>query len=313
MTRQDALKLLKEALIQKYGENIVGIFKQNGVEDIALKFDELEIVNSSNKKTYIIKDIYFVFCNSEYNEFIALKAIRGKWTLKEKNYGYIHSHVEPIRSEGSTLRRFCVGTSPFGMINYKLVNLLKKQETGELENNSKVEDSDIENLITALIVAFDQMIRVESISGGPYLRFSTISDSKICALRPKVSQLYCNSIYPLAYTEIPEEYLENLGTFIDYLKTVDLDSYPYRSLRYSFAYTFIKNEFGVGFENGRSSEYPKSIKDFYFNNKLVKAEITDDINESERVSLNLYPGDVERLYFLALLYKQATKQNEQKL
>lgn len=320
----DIKAILRDKLIARYGEENVGIFNVMGssVSHLGVYFDELTITTSRGGKTHTIKGVCFGF--TLYNNFINVVCARHIYTLGELREGYIHSHVQPLVDDEHYYRNFCLGTSPYRVIAQNIQNLLNGDDTIKLDEGETLE-SIIEDNLESLVVAFDQMIRIESYEGGPHLSLNRLvttetSDSiNLNRTYTEFSSLRLPTGDSLAYTivnEAPENALADVITFLNYCKTIEVFNREYEEEDNLYGY----GEFGPECRTVNSSSSSTRRRDFVrpiiFKDE-VKAVVIEDGKKKEDygnwIKCSINYGDLLNLYKRAILNKKIKQQNENRL
>lgn len=140
---------------------------------IYIRFPELEIVNSENRR-HKIYDLYVLFKFKYENKFdednnliIDDKLIkstgefygtRGKLMYKEYNSNYRHSH---LTSSSFQFSNFCTGSGP---IHSDIIAL---------------QDEFDEDIFIGMLFNLDAYVRWESLEGGPYIKMENIVSERV--------------------------------------------------------------------------------------------------------------------------------------
>lgn len=318
----DIKAILRDKLIARYGEKNVGDFHVMGssITYLGVYFDELIITESRSNLTHNIKGICFGFDFS--NNFIKVVCARHIYTIGELRDCYVHSHASPLYNEECYYRDFCLGTSPYRVIAQNIQTLLEGEETVQLGEGETLE-SVIEDNIESLVVAFDQMVRVESYEGGPYLtikRLNSINTSNS-------TYLNCNYTSPLnlrylsdshsefeIIREAPEESLIDAIAFLSYCLTHESFKQIYEEDCNLYGY----GEFGP---ECRNIQYPSSSKRSWVHPIIFNDEVKDAviIEEEEStigdnwIKCSIGTDSLMSLYKKALFFKKIKQQNEHRL
>nr|DAU19542.1 MAG TPA: hypothetical protein [Crassvirales sp.] len=318
----DIKAILRDKLIARYGEENVGFFSVMGssVSHLGVYFDALTITTSRGGKTHTIKGVCFGF--TFYNNFINVVCARHIYTLGELREGYIHSHVQLLTDE-HYYKNFCLGTSPYRVIAQNIQNLLNGDDNIELDEGETLE-SIIEDNLESLVVAFDQMIRIESYEGGPYLslnRLMTKETSDSINLNHSYTEFGSLRLPPegsLAYTivsEASEDALADVITFLNYCRTIEAFNREYEEEYNFYGY----GEFGPECRsvNTSSSSHRRDFVHPIIFKDEVKAVVIEDGSKKEDygnwIKCSINYGDLLNLYKKAILNKKIKQQNENRL
>ena len=280
----DLLKEWEKILIAKYGEENVGIFKLNDLEYLGVYFKELDITNSVSLNVYITKGVYFLF-----NSNLHIYGYKDIFTEDEFSQRYIHSHCTIFMKESPS--SFCTGTSPYQVHKTQLLN--------NIENINNVED--LQLYLRELLVDFDQMIRVESVQGGPFQRFSNITKKELRS----VNTCYVTSFY---YPTIRKRNIRTLESFVEeIIKNKD---------KYSdniFYYLTTDEGLKIVSKNNTSIEN-EEIKHFCFKGETKNISIIKVENRNlQFIELPIDAEDFYREYYSNLLLDEIKRQNATKL
>ena len=247
------LNIFQKHLIEFYGEENVGYFRGNH-EGLAVHFNELKVTVSDDSDSWVIKDIYFIF-DDEFD----IICFRGTLTDIEYFKRYLHSHSTRSNLYGY----FCLGSSPYKKIRDDI-------------KGDKVSEKDLSDNLQALVLAFNEMIRTESIQGVPYIK---IKELKISFKQEYVgySSNY-NIPFPFlgeVLNKIKKEDTYTLVTFINFLIQENLVS----GQEGNYYYVIHNNVLGTPLDNHQrelldSFDYTNLyvFKDKTYRQNLIKSE-----------------------------------------
>ena len=248
----EQLKYFEEYLINFYGGENVGYFEWSSLRGLSVHFNELLITTSDNMHTHLIKDIYFIFDKDLY-----IRCFRGTTTDMEYIRGYLHSHI-PKNDQGGL---FCTGTSPYSRIAQEL----------RMGNN-------IELNAQALVVAFNEMIRVESLEGVPYCNIENLKKgyNKETPIQYDYPETCSFRDLGELLNIVKKEDLSTLITFLNFLIREKYISGEYGSYKYAIVNNTIYDVIRPS-EIKKLSYYPTikyQFKNQELTTQLLKSEIT---------------------------------------
>jgi hypothetical protein len=239
---------LKMKMFRKYyyhiKDNLIKYPKQT---EVTIHIPEKEVTNEEGEST-IIYDVYVRFYIDKYVQYhypkvSNLKVARSTYTENEIKTGYIHSHVPKSRDiiDFSKFHKPCLGSGPLGTtISYIY--------TGEY--NIK-----IWNLFALELNLF---LGTESLTGGPYIRLSTLKGGNKKFLFP----LYEND----KLSGISKKFKNMIATVLPEI---------------------LNRDNLIGF-NGCNYFLTESLEDFIINiNKEIAKKFSED-NEYKKLSIKEY-------------------------
>ena len=278
----DLLKEWEKILIDKYGEENVGIFKLNNLEYLGVYFKELDITNSVSSDVYITNGVYFLFNSNLY-----IYGYKDIFTEDEFRNDYIHSHFPRFHKEFPV--GFCTGTSPYHVHRTQLLN--------NIEDINNIED--LQLYLRELLVDFDQMIRVESEQGGPFQKFSTITKYELYS----VNTFYTSSYYPITR----KRNVRDLESFVeDIIK--NKDKYTDR------VFYYIITDEGLKYISKKNIDIENEEIHFHFKGETKTVSILKKENNNlQFIELPVYMEDLYKEYYSNLLLDEIKRQNETKL
>lgn len=248
----EELKYFEECLIKFYGEENVGQFEWLDIKGLAVHFDELLITTSDNRYQHLIRDIYFVFENDLY-----IRCCRGTQTDMEYIRGYYHSHA-PRNTEGGF---FCLGVSPYSRIAQDI----------NLGKNVKLN-------LQALVIAFNEMIRVESKEGVPYCNIENLKKGYNREISIHTTYFDTCTFETLGrlLNKVKKEDLVTLITFLNFLIREDFITGEHGSYKYAIVnniiYETIKESDTKKLDTYQPIKYKFKGKEL--TSKLLKGEIS---------------------------------------
>lgn len=164
-------KQVMEAMTEFFGEEFTDyrIATTPYGEDYCLRciiwYPEITITNEREDST-IAKDLYVYFDISQEGCVSSIYMRRGTMTVTEVAHRYVHSHCPSLSFTTENNRPTmdmsycCLGTSP---LNHTLIRLVNSRE-----------DMDVWKLF---FMEIDRYAHTESLSGGPYVKMSYLTDS----------------------------------------------------------------------------------------------------------------------------------------
>lgn len=148
--RQEVIDIIKEYFGEENVDATDNVY-------VVVYFPEITIQNEY-EESHTILDTYVKFGISNTGTFVGdISLVRTTYDNLEFNAGYVHSHV-PILREHPKFLRMCLGTGP---INHTISYL------GIAYNKVSWE---------LFCAELEELLKVESISGGPYMRMSRITN-----------------------------------------------------------------------------------------------------------------------------------------
>lgn len=162
---------------------------------ITIYYPKITLKNELNKQ-HTIYDVYLRILFP----MGTIKLGRTTYTKEEIDVGYVHSHVRARVFD--YLQDFCTGNN-----ETPINKILRKIVRGDY--------NDFETLIQSFIVETERMIRVESLTGGPFIRFSN------------VGKHMDNLPLTLKVTNLRYVLYDCLIDFIEYYCSLGLDNFYY--------------------------------------------------------------------------------------
>lgn len=261
-----------------FGEDNVDI--QDG--NIIIHWDKITIT-SENDNTHEILDLYARIRLTVSGRYMDVKLIRSTFTKDEATAGYVHSHV--VRANGRVeFEPPCFGKGP---IRNTITSLAQDYD---------------EDLWRLFFVELDRFVRVESLSGGPYIRMSSIGAKSLNPYRLNVMfNIDSGSLPVITYTEMYQvfDYLKDSGRIVTLLKSVSpvslgsvndaiinmtMETMMYHNINPvnadNYAYVYCEAYIDEGAITVGNSNHNNSgisdIKTFYFKGKKVNFKIIDN-------------------------------------
>lgn len=324
----DIKAILRDKLIARYGEDNVGYFHIMGTEYtyLGVYFDTLTITRSRGGDTHDIRGICFGFPIND--NFISVVCARHLYTSSELREGYVHSHV-PTLGGSRHYKSFCLGTSPYRVIAQNIQDIVNGDTNVTLGDGETLE-SVISDNIESLVVAFDQMIRIESYDGGPYISINRLSSretsqsSYLNRMNIYIDNLKFPGTGPMASSlgieedrlikTAPEESLTDVISFLKYLEASGVfETNGIKEYLYRFG------EFGPECRqmgSGGSIDGIRYTKDFIFKDEVKAVKVLDMVTDNDNgdwIESNLNSRVLMEFYTLALLNKKINEKNEHKL
>lgn len=185
----------EEAVGKEISKEILDKIEISSSLTITIYYPKITLKNELNKQ-HTIYDVYLriLFPTG------VIKLGRTTYTKEEIDVGYVHSHVRA--GVFDYLQDFCTGGN-----ETPINKILRKIVRGDY--------NDFETLIQSFIVETERMIRVESLTGGPFIRFSNVGNQlDNMPLTLKVTNL----------RYIPHDCIID---FIDYYCSLGLDNFYY--------------------------------------------------------------------------------------
>lgn len=194
------------------GEVIPGTLEdeimRRGMLRIMIYYPELIITNDRNNSKYPIYGLYASFSFPG----CVIELGRTDYTVEELYTGYRHSHI-PIHHQ-RFLSNFCTGNED--------TPINKVRSTINLGKYKRPNTPDLATTIMSLILIWEESVRIESSSGGPYIYFknatSLINDTPMTI--PRVTLPNCLAIYN-------KKMLDKVTDFINYYCSLGLDTFYY--------------------------------------------------------------------------------------
>ena len=213
---------------------------------IMIHWPEVEVVNEKDEKVTIWGLYGIVFINGEGRLQDKPVFNRSTYNLEQYSSGYVHSHLHTRRlNDIDQCKEFsipCLGSGPINSTIHKL--------EGEY-------DIDIWRMFCWEL---DKMVHVESLTGGPYIRMSTINGrlgdntvglnqrfarmpSRYIVLMKKLYHLVINNNL-LTFSYVNSQYVANVDDVRTILKISDCFINAYNndeSLKKEFPLSYLKN------------------------------------------------------------------------
>lgn len=144
----------EEAVGKEISEETLNKIEMSSSLTITIYYPKITLKNELNKQ-HTIYDVYLRILFP----MGVIKLGRTTFTKEEIDVGYVHSHVRAGAFD--YLQDFCTGEgeTPINKILRKII---------------RRDYNDFETLIQSFIVETERMIRVESLTGGPFIRFSNV-------------------------------------------------------------------------------------------------------------------------------------------
>lgn len=282
-------------------------------------------LTNENNKAYDITDVYVRVYFPNLTIFLG----RTSYTKNEIRVGYVHSHVH--RASFYNLSEFCTGGS------YTPINIVKNiinNPVPELKDNNEKFKLNIESFI----IEVERAIKVESIDGGPYIKFSEVKegacvDNEPIFIEPVYTRLA--SIYGIKCN-----YISDIKDFFLYYASLRLDTFYYDGRNWQLKcndYDFIKRVTKVAKvfnktrkktalftsvlhsnnnfynKNTRNNGYrltDRSYATWSFKDQILKITCIDDIKEKVEYKDILNLRIIGRLYVFLLNIINSVYANE---
>lgn len=267
-----------EAIVDYYGEEKVDIkYGQENRWEILIFFPKITVTNEYGRSIDITKVFVRFIIDNEGALIGTFKVTRSEYTKAQYDIRYIHSHVSPLNKEHpGDFYSPCLGSGPI------------KATCTSLNDTFDI------NLWNLFCFELDQYLKVESVSGVPYIRLESISSNKLDLYKLKTKSWNNNQF---------RSCLDTLSTFIEDNYNNIIDNIPF-SIYYNTAVVGMSlNEFVLTISNMfidwyNQQENPAYSKEQLYKNKvLVKAiikqnklytiepiEITIDYNSTEIIT-----------------------------
>lgn len=212
--RQKAIDIIKEY----FGEENVDA--TNDV-DVVVYFPEITIQNE-NGESHNILDTYVKFGISDAGTFRGeISLVRTTYDNLEFNAGYVHSHV-PILREHPKFLRMCLGTGP---INRTISHLITAYNKVSWE---------------LFCAELEELLKVESLSGGPYIRISRIknyTNNCSCVIAKNIKA--CHYTLPTEILPFADYLIDNYNFLVCQSRCVS-NGKPYHELIVEISNIYIK-------------------------------------------------------------------------
>lgn len=190
---------------------------------ILIHFPEVTITNEYND-SLLVKDLYIKFYIhlNGYLSFDNFLITRTTFTYAQLNSGYIHSHA-PRFTNTPIFKNPCLGEGP---IKNTTTNL-------QLEYDS--------NLWNLFCIELDQYVKTESITGGPYIRMTSLSTNTTPI---KYTYNIKNNHYPKLFSTFFNYFLQDVD-----LPIIWCNSYYLLGMSLSNFHILVSNKFIEWFNN----------------------------------------------------------------
>nr|DAW35379.1 MAG TPA: hypothetical protein [Caudoviricetes sp.] len=184
-------------------------------------------LTNENNKTHDITDVYVRVCFPDLNIYLG----RTSYTKNEIRVGYVHSHVHTGGFYGLSL--FCLGG-----INTP-INIIRNRIKNDFEGRN--DDEKFKLTIESFIIEVERTIKVESIDGGPYIKFSKIKEGVRRSNNPIFIKPCCDRL--LLISGVKSCYTPAIKNFFIYYASLRLDTFYYDGRNWQLKcsdYDFIK-------------------------------------------------------------------------
>jgi hypothetical protein len=226
-----------------FGEDKVDFTKCCDTSRIIIWFPEVEITNEYDESV-IIQDLFVRLSFDRAGAIIGtFGMIRSTYTDQQYYSQYCHSHVPRVHSLNDTKnwKSPCLGNGP---IRETLLSLSSGFN---------------EELYELLCLELDKYVHTESLTGGPYVRMSSIE-----TLRHKSTVVHDNSMVQMDITNITPEVLNIINPFIRHLILSDAIKFTFNGSQWIFNQSL--TDLVIKLSN-------KFIE--YFNNRKLEGQYTN--------------------------------------
>lgn len=213
----------KEKSIELLLEDFATILTKNNIinnvlSNIYIKFDKVKISNES-KKSYIINGLICKIELTLYGTIQRFLFARYKSTVLEYNLNYCHSHTNVNRNY--RFESCCLGEGP-------LIETLERMRDSFSCND---------NLIKLFCIELEEFTQVESIAGGPYIRFEN--------LLPKTDDIKTNFLAYNSYrlNNILKEFQDYLEIYLHEMTYVNINNKIALGMPFVDIIVFVTNKF----------------------------------------------------------------------
>lgn len=190
----------------------------NVLSNIYIKFDKVKISNES-KKNYIINGLICKIELTLYGTIQRFLFARYKSTVLEYNLNYCHSHTNVNRNY--RFESCCLGDGP-------LIDTLQRMRDSFSCND---------NLIKLFCIELEEFTQVESIEGGPYIRFEN--------LLPKTNDIKTNFLTYNSFSlgNILKEFQDYLEIYLHEMTYININNKIALGMPFVDIIVFVTNKF----------------------------------------------------------------------
>lgn len=281
-------------------------------------------LTNENNESYDITEVYV----RVYFPSLTICLGRTSYTKNEIRVGYIHSHVH--RASFYNLSEFCTGNSntPINIIK----NIIRNPMPELKDNNEKFKLN-----IESFIIEVERAIKVESIDGGPYIKFSEVKEGACVNNDP----IFIEPVYTrlASIYGIKCNYISDIKDFFLYYASLRLDTFYYDGHNWQLKcndYDFIKrvtkvakvfnktrkktalfipvlhsnNNFYYNTRNNGFRLTGRSYTTWSFKDQILKITCIDDVKEKIERKYILNLNIIGRLYVFLLNIINSVYANE---
>lgn len=271
ITEEEAISLLQSVLNSDYSSYALnsGNFNFQDIKILVL-FPEVTVTNENNK-SIVIYDVYIkVPISIEGTITGQFKLCRSTFTSNQYRSGYMFSHTSSISTDRvPDFKECCLGSGP---IRETISNLMCGFD---------------EEFWLLFCIELEAYLRVESLSGGPYIRLEAIGSG---SRNKKIEKDFSQNIQVVIPTRVINRSVpdsENMllytliNDFMDYIIENKIIKFSYINGAYTIAHSYIdtrttiSNAF-IAFINSINLENRVPVSTLYNKSILVKGVIKDN-------------------------------------
>lgn len=254
----------KEKSIELLLEDFATILTKNNIinnvlSNIYIKFDKVKISNES-KKSYIINGLICKIELTLYGTIQRFLFARYKSTVLEYNLNYCHSHTNVNRNY--RFESCCLGEGP-------LIETLKRMRDSFSCND---------NLIKLFCIELEEFTQVESIAGGPYIRFEN--------LLPKTDDIKTNFLAYNSYrlNNILKEFQDYLEIYLHEMTYVSINNKIALGMPFVDIIVFVTNKF-IDYHKKNDFDYTSYV--LKVNLHVSGYSLFDNSNRTSNIPANI--------------------------
>lgn len=273
--KEKSIKLLLEDFASIFAKtNIIN----NVLSNIYIKFDKVKISNES-KKNYIINGLICKIELTLYGTIQKFLFARYKSTVLEYKLNYCHSHTNVNRNY--QFNSCCLGDGP-------LINTLERMRDSFSCND---------NLIKLFCIELEEFTQVESIAGGPYIRFEN--------LLPKTDDIKTNFLAYNSYSlgNILKKFQDYLEIYLHEMTYVSINNKIALGMPFVDIIVFVTNKF-IDYHKKNDFDYTSYVSQVNlhvsgyssFDNSNRTSNIPANIEVCEFKGEPLYLTQIEESY-----------------